>query len=124
MFSQVKLLFFSIVHNRNTCFVYYGFDRWPFERLLSKWLELFRIRKHSKWSARLSGPVAIPSVMVSAIAFMSIMGGSLSADLKVFSIIGPLILIGATVPRLVSEVSQIAGAVVVCVFRHKPSIGD
>ncbi|MBQ9041214.1 MAG: hypothetical protein IJ111_00175 [Eggerthellaceae bacterium] len=63
-----------------------------------------------------AGPVAMIAMMVSLFTFISIIGGSLVADMKVAAVLAPLIFVAATVPRIVSEWNAIAGAVVACAF--------
>lgn len=63
-----------------------------------------------------AGAVAMIAMMVSLFTFISIIGGSLLADMKTAAVVAPLIFAAATLPRLVSEFNAIAGAVVACVF--------
>ncbi len=61
-----------------------------------------------------AGSVAMIAMMVSLFTFISIIGGSLLADMKTAAVVVPFIFVAATVPRLVSEWNAVAGAVAAC----------
>ena len=63
-----------------------------------------------------AGPAAIIGGMVGLFSLVALMGGPLRADLRAAALTVPLLLLGATVPRLLTDVSRPAAIALVVVL--------